>query len=137
MSLLLLLCAVGGSGSGSGLQTDNTTEGECGAEKGTDLSQVSATQCGETRLTFHTSLEVPQLRQWFRVNPKPSDRMLLKYAQLLNQSSLRQERYILHIMFILYYVHIIHIHIHILLTLIAFTNTYFQLFWSNYTLGNF
>ncbi len=84
---LLILCSVGGCG-GSTTQRDSNTE--CGAEKGKDLN---VSQCGETRLTFHTSVEVPQLRQWYRFNPKPSDRILLKYAEVLNQSSLRQERY--------------------------------------------
>lgn len=50
-------------------------------------------QGGETRLTFHASLEVPQLRQWYHLNPKPSDRLLQTYAELLNQSTIRQERY--------------------------------------------
>jgi len=83
------LCTVGGCG-GSAIpsQRDNTIES--GSEK--DFN-ASVSQCGETRLTFHTSLEVPQLRQWFRINPKPSDRILVKYAEILNQSSLRQERY--------------------------------------------
>jgi hypothetical protein len=85
------LCTVGGcGGSTTPSQRDKTIES--GSEKGRDLN-ASVSQCGETRLTFHTSLEVPQLRQWFRINPKPSDRILLKYAQILNQSSLRQERY--------------------------------------------
>ncbi|CAG2165429.1 unnamed protein product, partial [Oppiella nova] len=53
---------------------DNTRE-EGSEEKATDLdtSVAQTTQTCETRLTFHSSAEVPQLRQWFRSNPKPSD----------------------------------------------------------------
>ena len=47
---------------------------------------------GEARLTFHGTYEVPQLKQWFKVNPKPSDHMLKKYAEMLNQGPVRQER---------------------------------------------
>ncbi|CAG2115760.1 unnamed protein product [Medioppia subpectinata] len=74
-------------------RSEEKSEEEKGTELDTSLTQTTSQSC-ETRLTFHSGLEVPQLRQWFRTNPKPSDRLLLKYAEILNQSSLRLESYV-------------------------------------------
>lgn len=47
----------------------------------------------EARLTFHPKQEVPKLIEWFHLNRNPSDRELSCYAELLNQSPLRVERF--------------------------------------------
>lgn len=48
----------------------------------------------EARLTFHAKQEVPQLKEWFEQNQNPSERMFSCYADILNQSSLRTERFV-------------------------------------------
>lgn len=44
------------------------------------------------RCFFHPHKEVPLLRDWFKSNQKPSDYILNRYADILNQGSVRQER---------------------------------------------
>ena len=48
----------------------------------------------EARLTFHPKQEVPRLVEWFQLNRNPSDHILSYYADMLNQSSLRAERFV-------------------------------------------
>lgn len=48
----------------------------------------------DARLTFHSKQEVPRLVEWFNLDRNPSERQLSYYADLLNQSPLRVERFV-------------------------------------------
>lgn len=98
--LFIIICieyylsvGVCGNSNQSEQRVDKTEEKSEEKDRDLDKTVSRVKQSCETRLTFHSGLEVPQLRQWFRSNPKPSDPILLKYAEHLNQSPLRQERY--------------------------------------------
>lgn len=44
------------------------------------------------RCFFHSTEEVPLLRQWFASNPKPTEQQFNRYADILNQGVTRIER---------------------------------------------
>lgn len=58
------------------------------------IRQPSTSSTGNVRLTFHSKLEVPRLKEWFQQCTNPSERQLAQYADTLNQSSLRAERWV-------------------------------------------
>lgn len=47
---------------------------------------------GGARLVFDKSREIPQLKDWFANNTKPSDELLEEYSKILNQHALRKDR---------------------------------------------
>lgn len=61
-------------------------------EQGLREAVAQSISTSDARLTFHPKLEVPRLVEWFQLNRSPSERQLVYYADLLNQSSLRAER---------------------------------------------
>lgn len=47
---------------------------------------------GGARLVFDKTREIPQLKDWFSTNTKPSDELLEEYSKILNQHVLRKDR---------------------------------------------
>lgn len=47
---------------------------------------------GGARLVFDKTREIPQLKNWFANNMKPSDKMLEEYSKILNEHALRKDR---------------------------------------------